>query len=112
MPRRPSDSGRPRASGYQPASGGKTFESFSLVRGTAPKENYGGRVMCFLETGHGKATVLRFDYEHPPAPPTPSPVWHWAKWALNRLYWHTVPKDRFPDNLPLPIPMGQKETWR
>jgi hypothetical protein len=68
--------------------------------------------MCFLETGHGKATVLRFDYEHPPAPPTPSPVWHWAKWALNRLYWHTVPKDRFPDNLPLPIPMGQKETWR
>ena len=39
----------------------------SLVHGTAPKENYGGRVMCFLETGNGKATSLRFDYEHPPA---------------------------------------------
>ena len=28
--------------------------------------------MCFLETGNGKATVLRFDYEHPPAPPQPN----------------------------------------
>src|SRR6266545_3282116 len=26
----------------------------SLVRGTAPKANYGGRVMCFLETGDGR----------------------------------------------------------
>jgi sulfide:quinone oxidoreductase len=84
----------------------------SLVKGTAPKENYGGRVMCFLETGHGKATVLRFDYEHPPAPPAPNAVWHWAKWALNRMYWETVPQGRFPDNLPLPIPTGPKESWR
>ncbi len=38
----------------------------SLVRGSAPKTNYGGRVMCFLETGNRKATALRFDYEHPP----------------------------------------------
>ena len=44
----------------------------SLIRGTAPKSNYGGRVMCFLETGNRKATVLRFDYEHPPAPPQPN----------------------------------------
>jgi sulfide:quinone oxidoreductase len=38
----------------------------SLVHGTAPKVNYGGRVMCFLETGDGRATALRFDYDHPP----------------------------------------------
>jgi len=71
----------------------------SLVRGTAPKVNYGGRVMCFLETGDGKATALRFDYEHPPVPPTPSRAWHAAKWAFNRLYWDTVPQGRIPDNL-------------
>lgn len=66
----------------------------SLVRGTAPKTAYGGRVMCFLETGSGHATALRFDYEHPPVPPQPSRLWHWAKWAFNRAYWITVPQGR------------------
>lgn len=82
----------------------------SLGRGTAPKENYGGRVMCFLETGNRKCTVLRFDYEHPPAPPQPNNVWHMAKWMFNRLYWQTIPQGRMPDYLPLPIPMGRSET--
>lgn len=66
----------------------------SLVKGTAPKEMYGGRVMCFLEVGEGKATTLRFDYAHPPVPPQPSRLWHWAKWAFNRAYWVTVPQGR------------------
>ena len=66
----------------------------SLVRGTAPKEAYEGRVMCFLETGAGKATTIRFDYQHPPTPPQPSRLWHWAKWAFNRAYWVTVPQGR------------------
>jgi sulfide:quinone oxidoreductase len=69
----------------------------SLVRGSAPKTNYGGRVMCFLETGNRKATVLRFDYEHPPVPPRPNVVWHSAKWLFNRLYWETVPQGRIPE---------------
>lgn len=64
------------------------------VRGTTPKENYGGRVMCFLETGRGEATTIRFDYEHPPVSPQPSPLWHLAKWAFNRAYWVTVPQGR------------------
>ncbi len=81
----------------------------SLIRGTAPKSNYGGRVMCFLETGNRKATVLRFDYEHPPAPPQPNLLWHSAKWMFNRLYWSTVPQGRMPDNMPLPIPTGKPE---
>lgn len=68
----------------------------SLVKGTAPSVAYGGRVMCFLETGQGRATALRFDYEHPPAPPSPSPFWHAAKWLFNRLYWYTVPQGRIP----------------
>ena len=64
------------------------------VDGTTPKENYGGRVMCFLETGHGQATTIRFDYDHPPVSPNPSPLWHLAKWAFNRAYWVTVPQGR------------------
>lgn len=69
----------------------------SLIRGTAPATNYGGRVMCFLETGGGRATALRFDYEHPPVPPNPSRLWHGAKWMFNRLYWVTVPQGRIPE---------------
>jgi sulfide:quinone oxidoreductase len=76
----------------------------SLVKGTAPKENYGGRVMCFLETGNGKATALRFDYEHPPTPPQPNRGWHVAKWLFNRLYWETVPQGRLPENAPMTKP--------
>jgi sulfide:quinone oxidoreductase len=72
----------------------------SMIGGSAPKENYGGRVMCFLETGNGRATALRFDYEHPPTPPQPSRVWHAAKWMFNRLYWETVPTGRLPDRMP------------
>jgi sulfide:quinone oxidoreductase len=66
----------------------------SFIRGTAPKMAYGGRVMCFLETGGGRATSLRFDYAHPPVPPKPSRLWHWAKWVFNRAYWVTIPQGR------------------
>lgn len=69
----------------------------SLIQGTAPRTSYGGQVMCFLETGNGKATVLRFDFEHPPTPPAPSIAWHAAKWLFNRVYWHTVPQGRLPE---------------
>jgi sulfide:quinone oxidoreductase len=68
----------------------------SLVKGTAPKATYEGRVMCFLETGGRRATTLRFDYTHPPVPPRPAMLWHAAKWMFNRLYWHTVPQGRVP----------------
>ena len=76
----------------------------SLVNGSAPKENYGGRVMCFLETGDGKATALRFDYEHPPVPPQPNRAWHMAKWIFNRAYWETVPQGRLPERAPGTMP--------
>ncbi len=56
---------------------------------------YEGKVMCFLETGRGKATMMRFDYDHPPNPPRPSRFWHLAKLAFNRAYWFTVPQGRF-----------------
>lgn len=82
----------------------------SLIHGTAPKENYGGRVMCFLETGNGQATSLRFDYEHPPVPPQPNRAWHMAKWLFNRMYWETVPQGRIPENAPFSKPKASAET--
>jgi sulfide:quinone oxidoreductase len=84
----------------------------SLVRGSAPKKNYGGRVMCFLETGDGQATALRFDYEHPPAPPQPNRAWHMAKWIFNRAYWETVPRGRLPEWAPGTRPKRTREDER
>jgi sulfide:quinone oxidoreductase len=67
------------------------------VKGEAPPAHvYDGKVMCFLETGQGKATTIRFDYDHPPVSPPPARRWHWAKALFNKTYWHTVPQGRLP----------------
>jgi sulfide:quinone oxidoreductase len=69
----------------------------ALVQGRQPEAkhaSYEGRVMCFFEIGDGKGTLLRFDYDHPPKPPTPNRFWHLGKIVFNRTYWHTVPKGR------------------
>ena len=69
----------------------------AAVKGeAAPTHVYDGKVMCFLETGHGQATTIRFDYDHPPVSPTPARRWHWAKTLFNKTYWHTVPQGRLP----------------
>ncbi len=67
------------------------------VEGRAPAgkhADYEGRVMCFFEIGDGKGTLLQFDYQHPPKPPTPNRLWHLGKIVFNKTYWHTVPKGR------------------
>jgi sulfide:quinone oxidoreductase len=72
-------------------------EIAAAVKGEAPPAHvYDGKVMCFLETGHGQATTIRFDYDHPPVSPMPSRLWHWAKVLFNKTYWHTVPQGRLP----------------
>lgn len=58
------------------------------------QQQYHGRVACFLETGHGQATFLWFDYEHPPKPPKPRRLWHLEKAALNTFYWQLIPPAR------------------
>lgn len=63
----------------------------------APERRYAGKVMCFLETGRGRATTINFDYTHDPVSPPPSKVWHWGKALFNKTYWHTVPQGRLPD---------------
>ncbi|PZA06109.1 MULTISPECIES: NAD(P)/FAD-dependent oxidoreductase [unclassified Meiothermus] len=53
--------------------------------------SYNGKVTCFLETGYGKASILAFDYDHPPKPPAPSWLYHYEKMAFNKAYWYLVP---------------------
>jgi sulfide:quinone oxidoreductase len=72
-------------------------EISAAVKGEAPPAHvYDGKVMCFLETGRGEATTIRFDYDHPPVSPAPARRWHWAKALFNKTYWHTVPQGRLP----------------
>jgi sulfide:quinone oxidoreductase len=69
----------------------------AAVEGRVPSgkhESYLGKVMCFFEIGDGKGTLLQFDYDHPPKPPTPNRLWHLGKIVFNKTYWHTVPKGR------------------
>ena len=72
-------------------------EIVAAVKGEAPPVHvYDGKVMCFLETGQGRATTISFDYDHPPVSPAPARRWHWAKALFNKTYWHTVPLGRLP----------------
>lgn len=71
----------------------------SLIEGKEPNAHYDGSVMCFVETGDKKATVLRFNYERPPQPPRPSMWWRWLKALMNRFYPAVVPKGIAPDVL-------------
>jgi sulfide:quinone oxidoreductase len=62
------------------------------LNGSAAK--YTGRVMCFLESGDHRATVLSFDYTHPPQPAAPNFTAYAMKRLFNRAYWHLVPPGR------------------
>ncbi|MDQ2682649.1 MAG: NAD(P)/FAD-dependent oxidoreductase, partial [Chloroflexota bacterium] len=53
---------------------------------------YDGHVLCFLETGHGQASQLVFDFENPPKPPAPSHFYHYEKLLFNKIYWYVVPR--------------------
>jgi sulfide:quinone oxidoreductase len=64
----------------------------AALRGQPAEATYDGHVMCFLETGHHQATQLVFDYNHPPHPHRPSPVYHYEKTIFNRAYWYLVPR--------------------
>lgn len=67
----------------------------SLIRTGRPPATggiYDGSVLCFLETGHGQASQLVFDFAHPPSPPSPNAFYHYEKLLFNKLYWHIVPR--------------------
>jgi sulfide:quinone oxidoreductase len=63
------------------------------IRGSAEKSpEYDGRVLCFLETGHGQASQLVFDFNKPPEPPSPNHFYHYEKLLFNKVYWYIVPR--------------------
>jgi sulfide:quinone oxidoreductase len=64
------------------------------IRGTQPdpeRGTYHGKVICFLESGYEKASILAFDYQNPPKVPAPSWLYHYEKMAFNKAYWYLVP---------------------
>jgi sulfide:quinone oxidoreductase len=54
--------------------------------------HYTGDVMCFIETGEGKATQIAFDYDYHPQPPPPNRYYHYEKALFNKAYWYLVPR--------------------
>ncbi|WP_276252434.1 NAD(P)/FAD-dependent oxidoreductase [Haloarcula rara] len=62
----------------------------SEVRGQPATAVYGGKTICFIETGMDDATFVEFDYENPPEPSEPTQAMHWSKLAYNESYWLTA----------------------
>ncbi len=67
----------------------------ALVRGEAATARYEGRVYCWIMTGLAQATYIKFDYLHPPHPPTPSFAHYWNKVIYNRTYWDLTARALF-----------------
>lgn len=57
------------------------------IRGARAGHRYDGKVYCFIEAGHGEATYITFDYQHPPKPQPATRLVHMFKLAFNRSYW-------------------------
>jgi len=62
----------------------------SEIRGRPATATYGGKTLCFIETGMDAASFVEFDYETPPSPAPPSQKLHWSKLAYNESYWLTA----------------------
>ena len=82
-----------------------------MIEGKEPEPSFDGHSNCFVETGHGKAMLIDFNYETEPLPghfPIPHigplPLLkearrnHWAKLAFRWVYWNGLLPAR-----PIPI---------
>ncbi len=81
-----------------------------LAAGRSPVEGFDGHANCFIESGHGKAMLIDFNYEQEPLPGIyPWPVVgpfpllaesrrnHWGKLAFRWIYWNVLlPGRRIP----------------
>jgi sulfide:quinone oxidoreductase len=68
------------------------------IRNTTPdpkRASFTGKVVCLFETGRGRASILRFDYESAPRVRRPSRLGKLATWTFHRAYWLGVPQGRF-----------------
>jgi sulfide:quinone oxidoreductase len=85
-------------------------------------EKFDGHANCFIETGHGKALLIDFNYETEPLPgkfPLPgvgpfsllkeTDVNHWGKLTFRWIYWNLLlPGRRLP--VPARMSMAGKQT--
>lgn len=51
---------------------------------------FDGKVVCLLDMGGRKGTVVTYDYRHPADPPKPALRWYLAKRIFERAYWITI----------------------
>ncbi|WP_316366709.1 NAD(P)/FAD-dependent oxidoreductase [Candidatus Thiodiazotropha sp. CDECU1] len=62
----------------------------SIIKIGTPVRDYDGKVYCFIEAGHDRATYAMFNYENPPDLKTPNKSMHWFKMSYNKMYWTSV----------------------
>jgi len=62
----------------------------SIVKIGVPVNEYDGKVYCFIEAGHDKATYANFNYQNPPDLKPANKSMHWFKMSYNKMYWTSV----------------------
>lgn len=62
----------------------------SIIKIGTPVKEYDGKVYCFIEAGHDKATYANFDYLNPPDLKPANKSMHWFKMSYNKMYWTSV----------------------
>jgi len=62
----------------------------SIIKIGTPVTEYDGKVYCFIEAGHDKATYAMFNYNNPPDLKMPNKSMHWFKMSYNKMYWASV----------------------
>lgn len=62
----------------------------SIFKIGTPVKDYDGKVYCFIEAGHDRATYAMFNYRNPPDLKPASRSMHWFKTAYNQMYWTSV----------------------
>lgn len=62
----------------------------SFIKIGTPVRDYDGKVYCFIEAGHDRATYAMFNYLNPPDLKPPNQSMHWFKTSYNQMYWTSV----------------------
>lgn len=91
------------------------------IDGRPLKADFDGHANCFIETGHGKAILIDFNYETEPLPgkfPMPgigpftllgeSHMNHWGKLGFRWVYWNLLVKG---EELPIDHRMAMAGKW-
>ena len=62
----------------------------SIIKIGTPVIDYDGKVYCFIEAGHDRATYAMFNYDNPPDLKAANKSMHWFKMSYNKMYWTSV----------------------